>query len=180
MAEDRKARLASLAARAGRSSTQNNEVGDNHNCRNEEIQSNYKEMTSEDSKKKSVKFRNYAPNDDALEKTSMEPSAKRSRQNDSRRKNEDENVVRNELEIALIEAKNEAADAVQDSSVLSHRDSSAINLVAASKKVNWDLKRDILKKINRLERRTQKAVVDLLRSRLEKEADVEGNDSDLD
>jgi coiled-coil domain-containing protein 12 len=42
------------------------------------------------------------------------------------------------------------------------------------------LKRDIAKKINRLERRTQKAVVELLRQRLEEEAEKEAAEDDLD
>ena len=40
----------------------------------------------------------------------------------------------------------------------------------STKKVNWDLKRGIEQKMERLERRTQKAIVELLRERLEQEA----------
>lgn len=57
----------------------------------------------------------------------------------------------------------------------------------APKKVNWDLKRDIADRLARLERRTQKAIVEMLRERLELEAAKEVNndeddddDSDLD
>ena len=56
----------------------------------------------------------------------------------------------------------------------------------APKKINWDLKRDIQDKIAKLERRTQKAIVELLKERLEKEAseqvsgDDDDDDSDLD
>eukprot|EP00563_Minutocellus_polymorphus_P002840 CAMPEP_0181035438 /NCGR_PEP_ID=MMETSP1070-20121207/8321_1 /TAXON_ID=265543 /ORGANISM="Minutocellus polymorphus, Strain NH13" /LENGTH=166 /DNA_ID=CAMNT_0023112993 /DNA_START=27 /DNA_END=527 /DNA_ORIENTATION=+ len=45
----------------------------------------------------------------------------------------------------------------------------------APQKVNADLKRDIKGKLDRLERRTQRALVDLLKERLEKEAE-EGDD----
>uniref|UniRef100_A0A7S3L9A6 Uncharacterized protein n=1 Tax=Amphora coffeiformis TaxID=265554 RepID=A0A7S3L9A6_9STRA len=43
----------------------------------------------------------------------------------------------------------------------------------APKKVNADLKREIQPKLDKLERRTQKAIVALLRERLEKEASAE-------
>ena len=43
----------------------------------------------------------------------------------------------------------------------------------APQKVNADLKRDIKGKLDRLERRTQRALVDLLKERLEREAEEE-------
>jgi coiled-coil domain-containing protein 12 len=43
-------------------------------------------------------------------------------------------------------------------------------VVMAPKKINWDLKRDIQPKLDKLEKRTQKAIVNLLRERLEREA----------
>jgi coiled-coil domain-containing protein 12 len=42
----------------------------------------------------------------------------------------------------------------------------------APKKINWDLKRDIKTKLDKLEKKTQKAIVQLLRERLAKEADA--------
>jgi coiled-coil domain-containing protein 12 len=56
----------------------------------------------------------------------------------------------------------------------------------ATRKVNWDLKRDVQYKMEKLERRTQRAIVGLLRERLEREAAEGGGDdggegdSDLD
>lgn len=44
---------------------------------------------------------------------------------------------------------------------------------AAPKKINADLKREIQPKLDKLERRTQKAIVSLLRERLEHEAAAE-------
>ena len=46
----------------------------------------------------------------------------------------------------------------------------------APKKINADLKREIQPKLTKLERRTQKAIVALLRERLEQEASVEIDD----
>merc|ERR1712116_88721 len=39
----------------------------------------------------------------------------------------------------------------------------------APRKPDWDLKRDIAKKLEKLERRTQKAIVELIRERLKEE-----------
>lgn len=56
---------------------------------------------------------------------------------------------------------------------------SAINqedeLNIVPKKLNWDLKSQIASKIERLERRTQRAIVELLREKMAKE---DGNDTD--
>jgi coiled-coil domain-containing protein 12 len=51
--------------------------------------------------------------------------------------------------------------------------SNASNFVATTKKINWDLKRDIEEQLDKLERRTQKALVALLKERLAKEADMD-------
>ena len=53
----------------------------------------------------------------------------------------------------------------------------------APKKVNWDLKRNIQPKLDKLEKRTQKAIVQLLRERLAMEVDARDDDGiaeDLD
>ncbi len=42
----------------------------------------------------------------------------------------------------------------------------------APKKPNWDLKRDLEKKLNRLDKMTQIAVADLIRKRLQEEGDL--------
>lgn len=177
MAEDRKARLAALAARAGRKGRNNDANGDFHDDKSEEFSSKPHEEL-EGSKTKTMVFRNYVPNDKSLENDSVEPHKKRLKQNEGSQDMDDSLRASSELDIALMQAKTEASAIVKDSSFPAQHDASAVNLITASKKVNWDLKRDIAKKIHRLERRTQKAVVDLLRSRLEKEAEVEENDLD--
>ena len=73
------------------------------------------------------------------------------------------------LEMALEETTIEAAKVV-----------SATTAVWAPKKVNWDLKRDIQEKMEKLERRTQRAIVQLLRERLEQEAAEDNDVPDLD
>lgn len=47
----------------------------------------------------------------------------------------------------------------------------------APRKANWDLKRDVAKKVEKLNRMTQKAIVELLREKLAKEAE-EGSSSE--
>lgn len=163
MSEDRKARLEALASRAGRSKNEDN--------------TDAQDLASD---KKVVKFRNYAPKDDALDKA-KEPASKRLKHNDESDQIEmDQPEEKSELEKALMEAKVDAAIAKQDAGISASQEASGVHITAAPKKVNWDLKRDIAKKMNRLERRTQKAVVELLRLRLEQEAEREEEDNDLD
>jgi len=166
MAEDRKARLAAMAARAGRSNKDDTQ-------QTETTQSESIKET------KTINFRNYAPKDASLDASIEEPSSKRMKQGDDN----EEQVVKeekSELEKALLQAKVDAAVATQDTNNASGSQGPiAINIAAAPKKVNWDLKRDIAKKMNRLERRTQKSIVELLRVRLELEAEAE-DQNDLD
>ena len=44
--------------------------------------------------------------------------------------------------------------------------------------MNGDLKRDVQHRLDRLEKRTQRAIVELLRERLEREAGEVANDDD--
>lgn len=44
----------------------------------------------------------------------------------------------------------------------------------APRKPDWDLKRDVAKKLEKLERRTQKAIAELIRERLKQRQDIAG------
>mmetsp|Transcript_11621 Transcript_11621/g.16124 ORF Transcript_11621/g.16124 Transcript_11621/m.16124 type:complete len:172 (+) Transcript_11621:58-573(+) len=55
-------------------------------------------------------------------------------------------------------------------------DLNSVNL--APKKANWDLKRDVEKKLEKLEKRTQKAIVEMMREKLQQQ-DESGNGEDL-
>jgi coiled-coil domain-containing protein 12 len=132
--EDRKARLAALATKAGR--TKKPPSGD--------------EDASQEPAPRVVNFRNYTPADSQLEQgDSEDPPAKRAKQ-------EEKSV----LEKALEEAKADVPATKME------EDLSAI----APKKLNWDLKRDIKPKLDKLDKRTQRAIVELLKQRLEQEA----------
>lgn len=79
------------------------------------------------------------------------------------KKNQQESILDKALRQAQAEAKR------APSSVAAMED-------LAPKKMNADLKREIQPKLTKLERRTQKAIVALLRERLEQEASAEIDD----
>ena len=147
---DRKARIAALAARAGRTKKVPAEAPEDKEQENNET-------------KNVIKFRNYVPQDGTLETKASgdEPKSKRSKVDE-----EDQGGQSQVLEEALQKAAKEV-----------QVDSEKFDTLAP-KKINWDLKRDIQPKLDKLERRTQRAIVALLRERLEKEAT--DNTPDLD
>ncbi|KAK7788934.1 hypothetical protein R5R35_012069 [Gryllus longicercus] len=98
--------------------------------------------TDGESKLPKPKFRSYRPQDDTL-KENVLPDA---------RPGDVESEVKNELESANSRVVIEDLDIT--------------NL--APRKPDWDLKRDVAKKLERLERRTQKAIAELIRDRLKK------------
>lgn len=200
MVDDRRARLAALSARAGRNKANKQQIeevvddNDMHDANNNDP-NNKNENT-----KKAIKFRNYTPKDTNLGEgddnnngSNDDDDVKRLKKR-SKRDNYDDPTTSTpsipettELEKALIEAKADAALLLQEKQDEIATTPAEVSLLPsitsiAPKKVNWDLKRDIAKKLNKLERRTQKAIVDLLRERLEKEAEEEsqGDDNDND
>jgi coiled-coil domain-containing protein 12 len=152
---DRKARLAALASKAGRSKPVPT------NAQEEESP----EDPIEEEQDAKLKFRNYAPKDEALGKDedddeNDEQQPKRQRTDETR------SALQEALEAAKQDVKPMVATSVEP---------------MAPKKINWDLKRDIGDQLAKLERRTQKAIVELLKERLENEAAAQTNsDSDLD
>ena len=151
MAEDRKARLAALAAKSGRNIPPSDE-SPNH--------------PADDNERPKISFRNYVPKDATLSTSTNdeEPTTKRFKSN---------NEGKSALEKALAKTTTTSQSQNQTSW-------STVTPVE-TKKVNWDLKRDIADKMDKLEKRTQKAIVEMLRERLEREAAEEGDgDSDLD
>lgn len=188
MSDDRKARLAALAARAGRNQSNNDDHVINNNDNNNNIhENNHHDQTDQ----KIINFRNYTPKDATLNSDESQPLKKRSKTTNDDEVNDQKLIQppKSELEIELKQAKADAEILLrQDRSTtetnLSADGSEMPSITSiAPKKVNWDLKRDIAKKLNKLERRTQKAIVELLRERLEAEAaeeDEEGNENDDD
>mmetsp|Transcript_2842 Transcript_2842/g.7804 ORF Transcript_2842/g.7804 Transcript_2842/m.7804 type:complete len:177 (-) Transcript_2842:1227-1757(-) len=166
---DRKARLKALAAKAGRKK-ESAPDGDGNS-------------TTEDRKK--FTFRNYAPKDSTLSKQQHQPdkeecpsSPKRLRTGDHSKKepsslNDSSSLSSSKaLENALEQAQRdrvEQAPMTSTSPTKNQTDNFSV-IGMAPKKTNWDLKRDINDKLAKLERRTQIAIVQLLKERLESEA----------
>jgi coiled-coil domain-containing protein 12 len=153
---DRKARLAALAAKAGRAK-------ETPSVEDENTDADSTEVSDKTTTTPTVTFRNYTPVHGSLnEKNAQdeEPSSKRARQ---------EEPAVSALEQALAKAKAEAAVSATGSSTSTLQHTKNLGVVAP-KKANWDLKRDIKPKLDKLEKRTQKAIVQLLKERLQQEA----------
>mmetsp|Transcript_9846 Transcript_9846/g.14982 ORF Transcript_9846/g.14982 Transcript_9846/m.14982 type:complete len:182 (+) Transcript_9846:83-628(+) len=181
MSDDRKARLAALAARAGR----NQPIAATGNSSQET--DNKDESQKMDVAKPAISFRNYVPKDASLDKAvttsandtdETQPAApKRQKTTTSNSQNSEEPT--SALELALAKTDRESREAAGHNVGEAGGWSKVVPI--STKKVNWDLKRGIEQKMERLERRTQKAIVELLRERLEQEAREGGGDeSDLD
>mmetsp|Transcript_3049 Transcript_3049/g.8715 ORF Transcript_3049/g.8715 Transcript_3049/m.8715 type:complete len:167 (-) Transcript_3049:78-578(-) len=164
---DRKARLAALAAKAGRTKKPEEAEDGGENDGQDAI---------DETKAQPVSFRNYAPTDDRLDrnggKDAGESPTKRQRV-----ESEKPASSASALQDALQQAKQEIASSSGQGKISSTEEN-----LAAPKKINWDLKRDIQHKLNQLEKRTQKVIVEMLKERLEKEAaeQADSESSDLD
>lgn len=170
--DDRSARLAALAAaKAGRSSQQPSIDGGGHDRENAS------------SSKPTITFRNFVPKDSSLEVKSsagerpldkahgadaeLLSTNKRQKRSTSDNKNK-----QTALEVALAKTREAAGQ-----NVGTNGGWGSITAVATNK-VNWDLKRDVQHRLDRLEKRTQRAIVELLRERLEREAGEVAHDED--
>ena len=108
------------------------------------------ESAIESNETSKLTFRNYAPNHASLVERSL-----------------DEQVPQAKKKMKIEEALKQAQDEVQKEF------SNASDAVSSTKKINWDLKRDIEHQIDKLERRTQRALVMLLKEKLKNEADLD-------
>uniref|UniRef100_A0A8C7S046 Coiled-coil domain containing 12 n=1 Tax=Oncorhynchus mykiss TaxID=8022 RepID=A0A8C7S046_ONCMY len=98
------------------------------------------EEAEEERHSRELKLRNYTPEDEELKERQV-PKAK---------------------PVSVEEKVKEQLDAAKPESVIEEVD--LANL--APRKPDWDLKRDVAKKLEKLERRTQKAIAELIRDRL--------------
>ncbi|KAK9503922.1 hypothetical protein O3M35_010381 [Rhynocoris fuscipes] len=89
------------------------------------------------------KFRSYKPSDDKLKETVLEPA----------KPGNVEAEIKDQLESAKMRVVIEDLDLTS----------------LAPRKPDWDLKRDVAKKLERLERKTQRAIAELIRERLKSE-----------
>lgn len=199
--EDRKKRLAALASRAGRSKP-SDENNDNDTADNDAATADEGVLAAKE--RSNVTFRNYTPNDATLEQKGEKDQDDKSGANNNKRsrdEKEDDKAEPPPKKSALEEALEQAQqDLTADSTRTKEGDnnnnnkSNSNNKTAeqgggggeltslAPKKINWDLKRDIQPKLDKLERRTQKVIVQLLKERLAREAEnaSEEEEQDLD
>ena len=208
MMSDRQARLAALAAKAGRLPQQSIELE-----RSSDSDTNIDDVANRDNNdnggtstnKPTLSFRNYVPKDASLDappppihdatnnnKDKQLVSNKRQKTSTITKSNKDSSSSsttttaaatppKSALELALAKTNRESREAAGQNVGEAGGWSKVIPI--STKKVNWDLKRGIQHKMDRLERRTQKAIVQLLRERLEQEAREDGggdDDGDLD
>jgi len=152
---DRAERLKALRAKAGRSTSAT--------------------AVPEESLKDAVNFRNYTPKDDSLvggdvDENDDGPSSKRQKTDDDIIDGGEDVEPKSAIEQALEEAKR---------AQLEQRGEGGEALAGlAPKKINWDLKRDAQGRLDKLEKRTQRAIIGLLKERLEREAEEEDEDEE--
>ncbi|CBN74611.1 conserved unknown protein [Ectocarpus siliculosus] len=136
---------------------------------------------------KSIKFRNYRPQDAAIRQQALDsskageptsgsgsggankgegaasPSGKSmggGRKEGEEEPEEEQEEKRKAPESSLIQQELKKQKETQDEGELN----------IAPKKANWDLKRDVEKKLEKLDRRTQRAIVEIIRERMAEEA----------
>ncbi|XP_036886424.1 coiled-coil domain-containing protein 12 isoform X3 [Sturnira hondurensis] len=103
------------------------------------------EEEEESEKHRELRLRNYVPEDEALKKRRV-PQAK---------------------PVAVEEKVKEQLEAAKPEPIIEEVD--LANL--APRKPDWDLKRDVAKKLEKLEKRTQRAIAELIRERLKGQED---------
>lgn len=153
--EDRKARLAALRQQATQSKAGAKQQTDS---------------TAEGgADEPQIRFRNYKPQDSSLNPRKRQHVEKGANDEGAEKAEEDANVEKpaknrkvEEQDIITKELKELASD--------------EINIVP--KKPNWDLKNQVAAKLDKLKRRTQRAIVDILREKVAAEEHEE--DGDLD
>ena len=190
--DDRKARLKALAARAGR--TKQPVEGDADATTSDDIDEGSK-------KKPALKFRNYAPQDDNLDtagksgddlenndasSSQQQPASKKPRIDSGGGGEGNEGGAVKSSKMALQEALQEAQIEMKVTSNNTAKATTGTGTVdvksVAPQKIDADLKRGIADKLAKLERRTQRSIVEMLKERLELEAEreVDGEDDDDD
>ena len=168
MTNDRKAKLKALAARAGRIRETCNDGVNNDNDEQTE--------GSAATTKKTIVFRNYAPTDESI--IQQQQQQQQQDQPSSSPLHKKQKTKLTALQNALKEAREESTSSHGDTMHTVSTTSTVKNM--APKKINSDLKRDISAKLAKLEKRTQKAIVSMLRERLELEASAAVNEETED
>ncbi|KAK3267957.1 hypothetical protein CYMTET_19724 [Cymbomonas tetramitiformis] len=102
---------------------------------------------------RTLKFRNYLPKDDSLQEAKIEAAKPE------------------EFEEPNIEPSAGLDDAIDGEEAI---------MSVAPKKANWDLRRDVAKKLEKLERRTQRAMVELMQEEEKRRMEAGENEEDAE
>ena len=105
-----------------------------------------------------IRFKNYKPYDSSLVVKVVEKSSEIVENND-----------------APVESKKEETDIIKRE--LAQYNEEELNIVP--KKANWDLKSQIEGRMNKLKRKTQRAIVDILREKLAEKSDDEDDNNEI-
>jgi len=123
--------------------------------------SNDASENSEEPQEKTIKFRNYQPRDAALVKAFVNKDDKE--------------------ESSL--AKDSSQPVIADSDIIKNelrqfQDEEELNILP--KNNNWDLKKQLEPKLEKLRRRTQRAIVDILREKMAEESESEEDEGEVE
>lgn len=148
-------------------------------------------MDPSTSEKPKIKFRNYKPYDQSLWKSadnvvvSVDSDAKISKDSSTAPKTSGEVKISSVTEVPVQSAVDKIlaatpVDIIQQEleEVKEKLGTNELNIVP--KKVNWDLKRHAEFKVEKLRKRTQRAIVEILREKLAENGDGEEADTDDD
>ena len=123
---------------------------------------------ADNDQKKRIKFRNYAPIDHTTTKST------------GQKKDKTDNTDSETIQTKIINPESETSRVELDilTRELALNATDELNIVP--KKPNWDLKNQISKSLEKLQRRTQKSIVEILQAKLDNEqnTDVEEEDDD--
>lgn len=158
--EERKKRLQELRNKAAAAS--NNSNGDDSADAQQKQESEHHAAT--------VKFRNYHPQDVALLPNKKRPLGTDGQENGGAAGDGSENAAKSKR----VEAEEESK---VDIITRELRENKTDEVHIVPKNPNWDLKNQVASKLDRLRRRTQRAIVELLRERVA-EDDEEGGDAE--
>uniref|UniRef100_A0A7S2GKY8 Coiled-coil domain-containing protein 12 n=1 Tax=Octactis speculum TaxID=3111310 RepID=A0A7S2GKY8_9STRA len=129
-----------------------------------------------------IRFRNYRPQDKKLKVETVKVPLPKPLLDDAARSE----AVRAEKEngptpYAKKNDNPEIEDPIQREIAAHQKEQGGDDLInIAPKKPNWDLKRDVMKKMEKLNRRTQMAIVELIKERIEREAAEESSEEESD
>mmetsp|Transcript_18201 Transcript_18201/g.31007 ORF Transcript_18201/g.31007 Transcript_18201/m.31007 type:complete len:137 (-) Transcript_18201:2168-2578(-) len=118
-----------------------------------------------DTKKRKLRFRNYTPNDASLAAVASSPE-----NNDPSNQQVKKKKLLDNAKMLVSELESKVRAVVENVDTVK----------ATPKKINWDLKRDASKRLAKLARRTQRAILELAKEEQKRREEEEGSESEGD